>query len=137
MKFNRKKNAKRNIFFGVILRVLSVLFPFLIRTLIIHFLGAEYVGLNSLFSSILSVLSVAELGFGSAIVFSMYKPIAEDNKIVICAILNFYRKVYRIIGTIILTVGILLIPFLERLIKGTVPNDVNLVFLYLILLVVR
>lgn len=134
MKINRTKNAMINIVFGYINKILSVLFPFAIKTIIIKTIGIEYLGLNSLFTSILNILNLAELGFGTAMVFSMYKPIAEDDKETIRALLNLYRKIYRIIGAIVLTVGLAIIPLLPFLIKGDHPADVNLYLLYIIYL---
>lgn len=130
MRIERTNNAVRNIIWGGIEKVISLLLPFISRTLLIYILGAEYLGLNSLFTSILSVLSISELGFGTAIVFSMYKPIAEDDKNAICALLNAYRKIYYLIGTIILIFGLIVIPFLPQLISGDVPADINLYLLY-------
>ena len=94
---SRTKNAVRNIIWGVIERIAALLIPFICRTVFIKILGAEYLGLGSLFTSILSVLSISELGFGTAIVFSMYKPIAEEDNDTICALLNAYRKIYKIV----------------------------------------
>lgn len=130
----RTKKSIRNMAFGMIYKFVSLLFPFAIRTILIYKLGSEYLGLNSLFNSILNVLSLSELGFGSAIVYSMYKPIAEKNKKSINALMNLYRKVYHLIGIIITVVGIILIPFLPYLIKGNIPADINLYLLYLIYL---
>lgn len=73
---SRLNNSTRNIFAGLINKVLLILFPFISRTAIIYALGSEYLGLNSLFSSILMVLNLSELGISSALVYSMYKPIA-------------------------------------------------------------
>ncbi|MDO4363946.1 MAG: polysaccharide biosynthesis protein [Clostridia bacterium] len=115
-------------------KTVTVLLPFICRTIFIKVLGSEYLGLNSLFSSILQVLSISELGIGTAIVFSMYRPIAEDNEELLCALLNVYRKVYKVIGTIILAVGLAILPILPKLIKGTYPDDVNIYILYLIFL---
>ena len=134
MQIERTKNAARNIVWGTIEKIMILLLPFATRTVMIKTLGAEYLGLSSLFTSILSVLSTSELGFGSAIVFSMYKPIAEDDKVTLCALLNAYRKIYLAIGTIILGVGIVVIPFLPKLISGDYPADINLYVLYLIYL---
>ena len=78
-KIERTRNASRNIFFGVILKAYQILVPFLMRTAMIYLMGVQYLGLNSLFTSILQVLNLAELGVGSAMVYSMYKPIAEDD----------------------------------------------------------
>lgn len=134
MKINRSRNAKRNIVYGVIYRFFNMLFPFVIRTILLYILGSEYLGLNSLFTSILSFLSLAELGVGSALVYSMYKPIAEDDSDTICALLNLYRRLYRYIGTIVLVIGLCLIPLLPRLVNNDCPPDVNLYTLYLVFL---
>ena len=134
MSDGRMKNSARNIVSGIINKAVSMLFPFIIRTVIIKEIGIEYAGLNGLFSSILAVLSISELGFGSAIVYSMYKPVAEHDDDKVCALLNLYRKVYRYVGGIILLLGLALLPFLRWFVKGDVPNDINLHFLYLVFL---
>lgn len=131
---SRTKNALRNMLFGFFNKIIILLFPFIIRTIMIKSLGSEYLGLNSLFTSILQVLNLAELGFSSAIVYSMYKPIAENNTKKICALMNLYKKIYRIIGTIIFLSGLILLPFLKYLIKGSYPSDINIYLLYLIYL---
>ena len=76
---SRTVNTIRNIIMGFIAKATNILLPFVIRTIIIYRLGAEYAGINSLFSSILQVLSVSELGISSAIIFSLYKPVAEGD----------------------------------------------------------
>ena len=110
MKIERTKNATRNIVFGVLLKVYQIIIPFIMRTLIIYLLGPGYAGLNSLFTSILQVLNLAELGVGSAMVFSMYKPIAEEDDDTICALMALYRLYYRVIGLIIAVAGVCLLP---------------------------
>lgn len=97
-------------------------------------MGNEYLGLNGLFTSILQVLSLAELGFGDAIVFSMYKPIIENDNKMLSALLNLYKKVYRIIGMVILCVGLLILPFITKFVKGGYPSEVNIYVLYCIYL---
>ena len=131
LKFERTKNATRNILFGMLLRFYQIIVPFLMRTAIIYFMGVEYLGLNSLFTSIVQVLNLTELGVGSAMVYSMYKPIAENDETVICALMQLYKKYYRVIGLIIGIMGIVLTPFIPRLIKGDVPGDMNIYILYL------
>ncbi|SHJ28889.1 lipopolysaccharide biosynthesis protein [Pseudobutyrivibrio xylanivorans] len=131
MKIERTKNATRNIFFGVVLKIYQLLIPFVMRTLMIYLLGPGYAGLNGLFTSILQVLNLAELGVGSAMVFSMYKPIAEDDEDTICALMSLYRTYYRVIGLIIAVAGCTVIPFLPKLIKADLPSDINLYVLYL------
>ena len=114
---------------------IKLLFPFLNRTLFLWLLGPKYLGLNGLFGSILGVLSLAELGFGMAVVCSMYKPVADDDRELICAYLKFYRKVYRCVGASIFIIGLALMPFLGRLVHGSVPPDIDLHVLYFIHLV--
>lgn len=130
----RTINSIRNIGAGLINRVVLLIFPFVIRTMIIYVLGEEYLGLSSLFTSILNLLNLSELGFGSALVYSMYRPIEENNIGQVCALLNFYKKVYHIIGCVVLGIGILLVPFLSQLIKGSYPQQINLYVLYIIYL---
>lgn len=133
MKIERTKNATRNIIFGGVLKIYQILVPFLMRTAMIYFLGMQYLGLNSLFSSILQVLNLAELGIGSAMVYSMYKPIAEDDNITICALMNLYKIYYRVIGLVIAVGGLIIVPFLSNLVKmDTVPEGINIYMLYLL-----
>lgn len=129
---SRIVNAKRNIIGLIINRVVSLLLPFFTRTALIYYLGTVYLGLNSLFTSLLSVLSLAELGFGTAMVFSMYEPIANGDDATVCALLRLYRKIYYIIGTIILIIGVAFTPFLTLVISGEYPNDINIYAVYLI-----
>ena len=132
MKIERTKNASRNIVFGVILKAYQILVPFLMRTAMIYLMGVQYLGLNSLFTSVLQVLNLAELGVGSAMVYSMYKPIAEDDDTTICALMKLYRTYYRVIGLIIAVVGCALTPFIPYLIKSDVPTGINIYILYLL-----
>ena len=131
MKISRKKNAIYGTFAGIALKIVQIIFPFIIRTVFIHEIGVEYLGLNSLFTSLLQVLNLAELGVSTALVFSMYKPIAEDNTEKICQLMNFYKVTYRIIGLIILVIGLLLLPFIPKFINGTIPSDINIYTIYL------
>lgn len=132
MKIERTKNASRNIFFGVIVKIYQILVPFLMRTAMIYLMGVQYLGLNSLFASVLQVLNLAELGVGSAMIYSMYKPIAEDDNTTICALMKLYRTYYRVIGLVIAVVGCALTPFIPHLIKSDVPTCINIYILYLL-----
>ena len=132
---SRTTNVKRNIKFGAIDSVISVLIPFIIRTLLIYKFGVEYLGLNSLFTSILNTLSLANLGFDTAITHSLYKPFAENDEDSICAYLNFYRKVFFIIGITILILGIVVSYFLPYLVNfSQVPQNLNVYICYFIFL---
>lgn len=130
MKIERTKNAKAGILSGFLKQIVNLGLPFISRTVILYILGTEYLGLGGLFSSLLSFLSLAELGVSNAMVYSMYRPIAENDKTTIRALLALYRKLYRIIGGIILAGGIVCIPFLQYFIKGDVPADMNMYILY-------
>lgn len=134
MERSRTQNSINNIIFGAINRMISIIFPFIVRTIFIKTLGEEYLGLNSLFSSVLQVLNLADLGFSSAIVASMYKPIADNDVGKISALMNLYRKIYRIIGFSILGVGIILTPFISLVINGEPPGGVNIYLLWLLYL---
>ena len=134
MKIERTKNTLRNIVFGFCYRLLSIILPFISRTAILYILGEQYLGLSSLFTSILSFLSLAELGVGGAMVYSMYKPIAENDTITIRALLNLYCKFYRAIGTVIFVIGLCLTPFLRILIHESLPQNINIYILYLLYL---
>ena len=131
-KIERTKNATRNIIFGVILRAYQIIVPFLMRTAMIYLMGVQYLGLNSLFTSVLQVLNLAELGVGSAMIYSMYRPIAEDDNTTICALMKLYRTYYRLIGLIIAVVGCILTPFIPKLISGDIPQGINIYILYLL-----
>lgn len=135
MKLDFAVNARRNMFAAILNKGVGLLFPFLNRTLFLWLLGPEYLGLNGLFTSVLGVLMLAELGFGTAVVCSMYKPIADDNRELVCAYLRFYRTVYRWVGSVVFVIGLCLLPFLNHLVRGDVPCDINLHVLYVIHLV--
>ena len=131
---SRTKNAARNIAWGLICNCITIILPFITKTTIIYVMGIEYDGLNGVFSSILSVLSFAELGLGIALVYSMYKPLSNGDVVRIRALQNFYKKSYRIIGTVILGIGLCILPFLKRLIHSGIPETLNIYYLYLIYL---
>jgi O-antigen/teichoic acid export membrane protein len=134
MQQGRTYNVIRNISSGLIYKLISIFLPFILRTVMIHYMGIQYAGLNTLFSSILQVLSMAELGFGSALTFSLYKPLVDNDEKKICELLNLYKIIYRRLGFIILGIGLVLVPFLKYLIKGTYPGDINIYILYYIYL---
>lgn len=127
---NRTENTIRNILFGIINKIIVILLPFVIRTIIIYKLGSEYLGIGSLFTSILQVLSVTELGFASAISFTMYGPVARGELEKIKESVNLLRSIYKIVGFIILMIGLAITPFLQFLIKGDIPNGLNIYILF-------
>ena len=132
MESSRIKNTARNMLASTVFRIINLAFPFFINTIIIQTLGIEYLGLNMLFSSILQVLSLTELGFGTAMVFSMYEPIAKGDASKVSALLALYRKVYLIIGCVIIGIGLVCIPVLPHIINGEIPDGLNLYILFII-----
>ena len=137
MKVDRTKRALINISVGLINKIFVTLLPFIIRTIMIYSIGIEYLGLDSLFTSVLSMLSLSELGFSSAVVYSMYKPIAEGDDGKVRGLLTFYKQVYRLVGIIILIAGLVLLPNIKWFIaEGTsYPQDINIYIVYLVFLV--
>ena len=134
--YSRTKNASRNLATSIIAYIIKIVLSFVVRTLFIRYLGSTYLGLNGLFTNILQILSLAELGIGSALVFSMYKPVADKDEEKVKQLLSLYKKIYFIIACVVLTIGLCILPFLKYLIKDVsqVPSDVNLYIVYLIFL---
>jgi O-antigen/teichoic acid export membrane protein len=118
---SRTEKSKRNTLTGLLMQVVYLLASFATRTLLIKFLGAGYLGLNSVFQNIVGVLSVAELGFGTAILVTLYKPVADDDRQKIKALLGIYRKVYTILAVCIFAVGLCILPFINSL-AGNDPS---------------
>ena len=126
----RIKNSSRNMLWGVAAGFVSVFLPFISRSIILRKLGADYLGISTLFTSILQFLSLTELGVGSAIVYTMYRPIAENDVDTLCGILNHIRKLYRIIGIVMLVVGTAIVPAVPVLVRGEAPKGTNVYVLY-------
>ena len=115
-------------------QVLTLVFTFLSRTVFIKTLGAEYLGLNGLFSNVLSILALSELGIGSAISFYLYSPIANRDYDRIKSLMQFYKKSYRAVGVSIVVLGTILMPFLPYLVNFNQDVPVNLYLVYFLYL---
>lgn len=124
----------KNVKYAVFSHITKIVLQFLSRKVFIHYLGVDYLGVNSLFSSVLSILSMTELGLASAIAFSLYGPIVENDTNKIQAIMCLFKKVYRIIGIVMLGVGVLFIPFIPSLVNTTqhIPQLQLLFFIVLL-----
>jgi len=129
---NRTRFTIKNIFFAYISNIITLIIGFVLRTIFIKMLSTAYLGVNGLFTNILGVLSFAELGIGTAINFSLYKPIAEKNIEKIKTIMGFYKKAYRVIALIVAVIGIVLIPFLKYIVKD--PGDIGNISVYYIII---
>lgn len=131
---SRIKNTSRNTFFGALMYLAKIVLQFVVRAFFNRYFISEYLGLNGLYTNILNVLSLAELGVGNAIVYSMYKPISENDTETIKSLVALYKKVYCIIGCVITVIGLALIPALPYLIKDVPDVDVNLSVIYVLYL---
>lgn len=131
---SRVKNSAKNTFFAALNMLVQLILKFAVRIVFVRFLSVEYLGLNTLFSNILQVLSLAELGVGGAIVYSMYKPVADGDTEKIKSLIGIYKKFYWIIGGVITVVGLAIIPLLPYLMSGGTTLEVNLNLVYVIYL---
>lgn len=131
----RVKLAAKNITFGYVGQLATALMSFILRTVFIMQLPKTLNGVNAIFTNILTLLSMAELGIGTALNFSLYAPVAKKDTEKIKSYMQMYRRAYHTIAIIIAAIGLLLIPFLKFLVKK--PGDVtqrDLIFYYLIFL---
>ena len=125
--------TSKNIKYSAINYIIINLLKFLVRLAFIKTLSIEYLGVNGLFSNVLTMLSLAELGIGPAIVYSLYKPLAYNDKDTIIAIMRLFKKVYVTIGIVIFILGLLLYPWLDSFIKDN-QSISNLHYFYLVFL---
>lgn len=130
MSESRSKNVQRNILWGNVGSILSLFFSVISRSVFISYLGMEYLGVNGLFSNILGLLSFSELGIGTAMNYSLYKPIAENDGEKIKSLMRLYKRAYRIIAVVITVIGLAVLPFIPRLINSTqIYDDIYIYYL--------
>ena len=132
---SRTKNSVKNAKSGIIVQLMNKILAFAVRTIFIQVLNIQYLGINGLFTNILTLLSFAELGIGTAIIFSMYKPVAGNDQEKIKSLIKLYKKTYRVIGITIFTIGLMIVPFLKYLVKDTLEIKENINILYLLFLI--
>lgn len=131
MSDNRTSNAIRNSTASLLQKLVQILSQFALRTAFIYILGKEYTGISGLFTDILNVLSLMELGLDSSMIFSLYEPLAKHDEKRISALLKFYKSAFTIIGFVVLGAGMACTPFLSYIVKG-VPNiteDIRIIFM--------
>ena len=129
----RSKVSIKNAIVAIMTNIVTVLIGFIAQKVFAVTLGQEYLGINGLFSNIVSMLGIVELGIGSAIIYNLYKPIAEDDKEKIKSLMNFYKKTYRIIALCIFVLGVCVMPFLTSIV-GEVHIAESLYLLYFLYL---
>ena len=118
----RVRLAERNIAFGYVGQAATALMSFVLRTIFIQHLSEQLLGVNSLYTNILSILSMAELGIGTALNFALYRPVADHDTEKIKSYMQMYRKAYTVIALVVAGIGLSIAPFLRFLIKdpGTI-----------------
>ena len=126
---SRTKNSIRNSSVSIITQVLTIGMDFFVKTIFIYILGRVYLGINGLFSNIITLLSLADLGIGVAIPYSLYKPLAEKDTKKIQVLMKYYKKVYNVIGCVVLFIGLSLTPFLPLIIKD-MPDIKGIYLIY-------
>ena len=133
MSNSRTENSLKNISFSIFNQLLNTFLTFLSRTVFIMCLNVDYLGISGLFGDIFSMLCLADLGFGTAMTYSMYKPLAEKDYDRLAGLIYFYKKVYRIIAIAITLIGVALIPFLPYLVNTTTEiQHLNLYYLLML-----
>lgn len=130
---NRTRNTTANIASGLVNKVVLLVLSFVSRKVFIEFIGVEYLGINSLFANVLTILSLADMGFGIAMSFSYYKPLASGDKEMLAALVQFYRRVYFLIATAVGIAGAVLMPFLRLIVDADIPDSLLYIY-YLIAL---
>ena len=121
---SRAQNVLHNLMSSAVSKALVLFLSFIARSVFIRYLSEVYLGVNGLYSNVLNMLSLAELGFGTAMVFSMYRPLAEHDDRKLAALLRVYRRAYTVIGCVVFAIGLSLVPVLHLLIK--LPADMQL-----------
>ena len=134
-KRSRTQEAFLNFILGSGLQLINIILVFVSRSIFLSLLNMDYLGVNGLFTNVLTLLSFAELGIGGAIVYSLYKPIADNNINKIQALMRLYQTCYRTIGIVIFIVGLLLIPFLPVIIQQQPNIKENLTVIYILFLI--
>lgn len=129
---SRISNSIKNISFGLLTQVIQMVLGFVSRTIFIQYLAIEYLGVNGLFTSILTMLSLAELGISSAILYVLYKPLAEKSEGKTAALVRFFKKVYLVIAVIVAFLGLCVLPFLTQIVDNPPPqiaSDLHIIYL--------
>ncbi len=128
---SRTSNVIKNSGASLLFKLAHILCRFVLRTVFIHLLGNEYTGISGLFTDILTVLNLMELGLDASMVYALFSPVAKNDQRKISALLKFYKKAFICIGVFIMAAGIAILPFLQYIVKG-IPNireDIRLIFL--------
>lgn len=128
---SRLDKAVRNVTSNIVQMAINVVISFVGRIIFVQILDASYLGINGLFSNILTILSLADMGMTTAMMYHLYKPIAENNHDKIRDLIGYFRKIYRTIASVVCSAGILLIPFLKYIIN--LESEIPYIYAYYML----
>ena len=131
----RTKNTLKNIYISILTQIVIIILGFISRKVFIDSLGAEYLGINGLLTNVLSMLSLVEGGIGVSIVYNLYKPLAEDDKSKIIALVQLYKKIYGILAILVFALGMCLYPFLGSFINE--GEEINFLFIVYLIFVIK
>lgn len=129
---DRTKNSIKNAISGMLLQVSTIFLSFFSRKIFLTYLGIENLGLNSLLNSVISVLSLSELGVYSAMTYALYEPLKDKDWFAISHIMTLFKRIYSIIAFVILTLGACLIPFLSYIVGETELSHSYIVYIYIL-----
>ncbi len=124
----RVNNSIKNSAIAMLSNILIMVIGFVSQTIFVKTLGTEYLGINGLFTNIVSMLAIVELGIGPAIIYSLYGPLAEDNKEKVKSILKFYKKCYTIIALLIFAIGLCTMPFIKYFVDTNIEMSFSGVY---------
>lgn len=132
---SRTKKTIINTAFSIASQALTIVLSFVLRTVFIKILGDQYTGVSSVFTTILTMLSLSELGFGTAVATALYRPLREENQRLIQQLMDFYKKAYRFVALFIFTAGICLAPFIQYFIKDVpdIKENITVIYVFYIL----
>ena len=125
----RTKQSLKNIIATVFCYIITLVIGFVSRSYFARLLGVEYLGINSLFQNVISVMSVVELGFGSAIIYNLYRPLSENNHTQVKSLVQYYKRIYSIIALLICALGLVITPFIPRIV-GNITVNINLYIVF-------
>ena len=131
----RLENASKNTIVAFLNKMVILVLTFVSRKFFIVYIGIEYLGINSLFSNVLTLLSMADLGLGTAMNVSLYRPIANNDTKKISALLGYFRKLYWYIAIATAIIGVSLVPFLKYIVN--LENAVPYIEVYYLILVLK
>lgn len=125
----RTKKSAINMVTALISQFIIILLGFISRRVLIDSIGVEYLGINGLMNNILTILSLAESGIGTAMIYALYKPLADNDTPKIKALMNFYKNTYRLLAIFTALLGLSVLPFLDYFIKDNTVENASIIYL--------